>query len=144
MQSSALENALRTRVDALVQELSQLIRAEALALVRQALGGAALPAAAPARRKPGRPAGVRNAQAGAQRAGPAKRGRPAAAPSAQLEASMASVLGFVRQNPGQGLEGIGRGLKRDTSGLKPAVAKLLATKQLKTKGKARGTKYFAS
>lgn len=141
MQSPALENALRTRVDALVRDLSQLIRAEALALVRQALGGAALPAAAPARRKPGRPAG----SGAAKRAAPSgrKRGRPAAAPSPQLEATMSSVLGFVRQNPGQGLEGIGRGLKRDTAGLKPAVAKLLASKQLKTKGKARGTKYFA-
>jgi len=140
MQSPALEAALRTRVDALVQELSQLIRAEALALVRQALGGGMLPAAPVARRKPGRPAGSRNAKSVA---GGAKRGRPAAVPSAQLESAMASVLGFVRQNPGQGLEGIGRGLKRDTASLKPAVAKLLAAKQLKTKGKARGTKYFA-
>ena len=54
------------------------------------------------------------------------------------------LLTYVRSNPGEGLESIGKGLGLPTKELKLPVQKLLASKSVRTTGQKRGTKYFAS
>lgn len=53
------------------------------------------------------------------------------------------MLAQVKSKPGQRLEEIGRALRTDTGVLKRPIANLLSAKKLSTKGRKRGTKYFA-
>jgi hypothetical protein len=57
-------------------------------------------------------------------------------------AAVGKVLAYVRANPGQRLEEIGRGLRTDTAGLKRPIQVLVADGKLRTEGQKRGTKYF--
>ena len=98
-------------------------------------------------RGPGRPRGTGTPKGGS----PAKRGpgRPKATKSGGVRRSSADVeevaeqvLAYVRANPGQRLEEIGRGLGTDTAGLKLPVKELLGSGRVRTEGQKRGTKYF--
>ena len=60
-----------------------------------------------------------------------------------MDAVGGEVLSYVKTHPGSRLEEIGRGLKKDTSGLKLPVKELMGSGRLRTEGKKRGTKYFA-
>jgi hypothetical protein len=53
------------------------------------------------------------------------------------------VMAYIRANPGQRLEELGRGLRTDTAGLKRPIQVLVAGGKLRTEGQKRGTKYFA-
>ena len=137
--------SLRALVDQFVSDLSVLVHQQALDTVRAALGGGP----APKRRGPGRPRGSGKrgpgrppkARRGTRR--PRKAGRRARRSSADLEATSAKVLAYVRSNAGQRLEEIGRGLRRPTAGLKRPIQVLVAAGKLRTEGQKRGTKYFA-
>jgi predicted transcriptional regulator len=63
--------------------------------------------------------------------------------TADLEQTSARILAYVRSNPGQRLEEIGRGLDTATAGLKRPIQALLASGSLRTEGQKRGTRYFA-
>lgn len=53
------------------------------------------------------------------------------------------MLAYIKANPGQRLEQIGKGVKSPTKELKLPIQKLFEQKAISTKGEKRGTKYFA-
>ena len=55
-----------------------------------------------------------------------------------------SLLGYIKENPGERIEQIARALKVSTTDLKLPAQKLLAGRDVKTKGQRRGTHYFAT
>ena len=133
MANTNLDQEIRNRIQGFVDELSALVKQAALVSVQEAFGSAP-------RRGPGRPRAVAVAKgrpAGAARGARGKR------TSDQLESLATRFLGYVKSNPGQRLEQIGQGLKIHTKELKLPVAKLFEDKKISTKGKRRGTKYFA-
>lgn len=138
MKISSLDRELRARIDGFVNELSSLVKLSALEAVHQALGSKLNAEAAPAasadtvKRGPGRPP---KAAAASSKGG--KR-----SPDAVLKVA-ASVLSYIKANPGQRLEQIGKGVKSPTKELKLPVQKLFEQKAISTKGEKRGTKYFA-
>ena len=141
MKNPHLDTEIQSRISSFLDELSQLVKRQALEAVHEALGGAA----GPARRGPGRPRKVtvrpgRRPRAMAKRAVKGKRIRRSPEDLAKLQAT---ILATVRAKQGQRLEEIGRAMRTDTGVLKRPVAMLLASKKLKTQGKKRGTKYFS-
>lgn len=112
-----------------------MFKEAALESVRTALGDDA----APARRGPGRPPS--KAKAG-RRVGRPK-GRGGKRSTEQVDQMAERVLAYVKSNPGQGLEAIGKHIGIATKELKLPVIKLLGARQLKKSGQKRGTKYFA-
>lgn len=124
---------LRSLVESFVEQLKTLLRRSALETVQSALGEEA-----PARRgrKPG---SVRAAAAPA----PRLRKKGAKRTPEELEALVSSLVGYVRKNPGQRIEQIGAGLGIGTKELALPAKKLIADKQLRTKGQKRATTYFA-
>jgi hypothetical protein len=139
MATNNLDSEIQSRISAFLDELSGLVKKQALEAVHEALGQSA-----PARRGPGRPRKVsmrpgRRPKAMAKRGVRGKRIRRSTEDLAKLQTS---VLAQVRSKQGQRLEEIGRALKTDTGVLKRPVAMLLAAKKLKTTGAKRGTKYF--
>jgi len=138
MANNNLDSEIQSRIQSFLDELSQLVKAQALEAVHAALGQAA----GPARRGPGRPRKVsmspgRKPRMMAKRGG--KRVRRSPADLANLRASL---LDAVKAKQGQRLEEIGKAMKTDTAVLKRPMALLLAAKKLKTTGAKRGTKYF--
>ena len=139
MANTTLDNEIQSRISAFLDELSALIKQQALDSVQQALG-----ASGTTTRGPGRPRKVtmqrgRRPSAIVKRGVRGKRIRRSPEDLAKLQTS---VLAQVKSKAGQRLEEIGRALKTDTSELKRPIALLLASKKLKTQGKKRGTKYF--
>ena len=138
MASTHLDTEIQSRISSFLDELSLLVKRQALEAVHAALGEAV----GPARRGPGRPRAVsmrpgRKPRMIAKRGG--KRIRRSPEDLAKLQAS---ILAAVRSKQGQRLEEIGRAMKTDTAVLKRPMALLLAAKKVKTQGKKRGTKYF--
>lgn len=156
---SNAEHTIKLRVDAFVNDLSDLIRQSALEAVSDALkkGGVAAPAA-PAARRPGRPAKVVEAPVAAKPA--AKVGRPAKAASSASSAAAAKrragekrspvllaqvtdqVGNHIKSNPGQGVEQIAKALSTTTKELTLPIRKLLGDKKITSKGQKRATRYF--
>ena len=158
---SNAENNIKARVDAFVNDLSDLIRQSALEAVGDALrkGGASAPAA-PVARRPGRPAKVVEAPVAAKPA--AKVGRPAKASSGSSASAAAAakrragekrspvllaqvtdqVGNHIKSNPGQGVEQIAKALSTTTKELTLPIRKLLGDKKITSKGQKRATRYF--
>lgn len=157
---SNAENNIKARVDAFVNDLSDLIRQSALEAVGDALrkGGASAPAA-PVARRPGRPAKVVEAPVAAKPA--AKVGRPAKASGTSASAAAAAkrragekrspvllaqvtdqVGNHIKSNPGQGVEQIAKALSTTTKELTLPIRKLLGDKKITSKGQKRATRYF--
>jgi hypothetical protein len=137
MKNPHLDSEIASRIQSFLDELSGLVKRQALEAVHEALGGAA----APARRGPGRPRKV-SMRPGRKPRMIAKRGKRVRRSLQDLEKIAAQVLAHVKANAGHRLEQIGKAIKADTAVLKRPVALLLASKKLKTTGKKRGTKYF--
>jgi hypothetical protein len=139
--SLAMANSLDDRIRALVEqfaaELADLIRESAMETVSVALAGA-------------RPSPGRGGRRGAV-AAPVARGRGRAAsrekgakrPPDEIERLTGKLLDYVKGNPGQRIEQIADGMGTSTKELNLPAKKLIATKQLKTKGQKRATQYFA-
>ena len=154
---SNAENNIKNRVDAFVNDLSDLIRQSALEAVAEALkkGGEV---SLPAPRRPGRPAKVVEAPAPVKPAG--KPGRPAKAASSASSAAAAKrragekrspvllaqvtdqVGNHIKSNPGQGVEQIAKALSTTTKELTLPIRKLLGDKKITSKGQKRATRYF--
>ncbi len=140
MKNSPLDRELRSRIDAFVNELTNLVKLSALEAVHEALGstlnagvaGGAAPAAAPTagKRGPGRPP-------------KAARGKGGKRSPEDVLKTAATVLSHIKANPGQRLEQIGKAVKMPTKDLKLPIQKLFEQKVINTKGEKRGTKYFA-
>ena len=151
-----LEVELRARVDAFISDLSSIIHRRVLEAVSEALKQGA-PAAAPAPvKKVGRPAKVKAVakpapvKSAAKPAAPApKPVAPAAAQSKfgekrspqQLAQITQQVHGYIKSNPGQGVEQIAKALQTSTKELTLPIRKLLASKKISSKGQRRATRY---
>ena len=155
---SNAEHTIKLRVDAFVNDLSDLIRQSALEAVAEALKKGGEVSAAPVARRPGRPAKVVEAPVAAKPAG--KPGRPAKASSAASSAAAAKrragekrspvllaqvtdqVGNHIKSNPGQGVEQIAKALSTTTKELTLPIRKLLGDKKITSKGQKRATRYF--
>jgi hypothetical protein len=155
---SNAENNIKNRVDAFVNDLSDLIRQSALEAVAEALKKGGEVSSAPVARRPGRPAKVVEAPVAAKPAG--KPGRPAKASSAASSAAAAKrragekrspvllaqvtdqVGNHIKSNPGQGVEQIAKALSTTTKELTLPIRKLLGDKKITSKGQKRATRYF--
>jgi hypothetical protein len=135
MKRSSIDQEIRTRINAFVDEVSALLRGSALEAVQAALGGevSGRSAQAPGRRR-GRPPGK------AKRA----KGKRERRDSSQVEALAERVHAYVKSHAGERLEEISKGLGIASKHLKLPVSKLLAARAVKTTGQKRGTKYHAS
>jgi hypothetical protein len=155
---SNAENNIKNRVDAFVNDLSDLIRQSALEAVAEALKKGGEVSSAPVARRPGRPAKVVEAPVAAKPAG--KPGRPAKSSSAASQAAAAKrragekrspvllaqvtdqVGNHIKSNPGQGVEQIAKALSTTTKELTLPIRKLLGDKKITSKGQKRATRYF--
>jgi hypothetical protein len=160
------ENNIKNRVDAFVNDLSDLIRQSALEAVAEALkkGGesssSSSSSSSPVARRPGRPAKNAEAPVAAKPAG--KPGRPAKSSSSSSSSSAAAakrragekrspvllaqvtdqVGNHIKSNPGQGVEQIAKALSTTTKELTLPIRKLLGDKKITSKGQKRATRYF--
>jgi ElaB/YqjD/DUF883 family membrane-anchored ribosome-binding protein len=121
---------IRDRIEEFVNQLNQLVRQTALESVQDALGSGA-----GAGRGRGRGAARAAIGRGARRKGEKRS-------SDQIAETTKAVTTYVRKNPGQGVEAIAKGLGTVTKELTLPIRKLVAERQLKTKGQKRATKYF--
>jgi len=106
--------------------MQELVRQSALEAVQEALGAA------------GTATPRRNSARASAAAG--KRVRRSADGLAQIGAS---ILDYVRANPGEGVEVISAALGMTSKELRRPIQMLIADGKLKTKGQKRGTTYFA-
>src|SRR5262249_23664096 len=148
---SDVKNEIRTRVDAFVDELSDLVRQAALAAVEEALKKGEV---TPPARKAGRPAKpAAPAESHEEKKTPRTRGRPAAAKGAKRRAGekrspavlaqvTEQVFNHIKANAGQGVEQIAKALGTTTKELTLPIRKLLAEKKVTSKGQKRATRYF--
>jgi hypothetical protein len=125
------ETELRDIVDTFIAQLKDVIRRSTLETVQSALGDEG-----PARSR-GRRSAAASPRAGAGRRKGAKRSPE------ELEALVSNLLNYVKKNPGQRIEQIGEALGTATKELAIPAKKLIAEKQLRTKGQKRATTYFA-
>jgi hypothetical protein len=138
--ANSLDERIRARVEQFAAELAELIRESAMETVSAALAGA--------RPSPGR-GGGRRGGAAAVAARPAARGRApgrekgAKRPPEEIERLTGRLLDYVKSNPGQRIEQIADGMGTSTKELNLPAKKLIATKQLRTKGQKRATQYFS-
>ena len=124
-----VESAIRARVEAFASELVALIRLSAVDVVTEALGGAG-----PSRRRgSGRSVGA-----------PPSSHRPKGAKrDPKVLAALTEKLGaFIKKNPGQRIEQIGKALSIATKELALPVKKLVAAKMISSKGQKRATTYY--
>lgn len=123
---TSVESEIRSRVEAFTAELVALIRASAVDVVNAALGRA----------------GVRGRRGRAPSPAVSTRAKGAKRSSEEL-ARLTDTLGaFIKKNPGLRIEQIGKALGLSTKDLALPVKKLLAAKQISTKGQKRSTTYF--
>lgn len=154
---SDVENELKTRVDAFVNELSDLVRQAALEAVTAALKKGEVPTPTP--RKAGRPtkaaAPMEAPEEKKSSARSARAPRPAAAApkgpkrragekrSPQILAQVTEqVFNHIKANQGQGVEQIAKALGTTTKELTLPIRKLLGEKKVTSKGQKRATRYF--
>ena len=136
--ANSLDDRIRARVEQFAAELADLIRESAMETVSVALAGA--------RPSPGR-GGRRSAAVVAVRSPgrgrAASREKGAKRPPDEIERLTGRLLDYIKGNPGQRIEQIADGMGTSTKELNLPAKKLIAGKQLKTKGQKRATQYFA-
>lgn len=116
-------------------ELTQLVRRDALQQVLSALGGDEDPRAA------GRPRATRKASSKPR---PARAGRRVRRSTEDVAGMGERLLAHVKANPGQRGEQIAAALKTDVKTMRLPMLKLIAEKKVRTEGQRRGMTYFAS
>ena len=121
---SAIDREIRQRIESFVAELSRLIRQTAVDSVQQALAGAD---------------GAKRSRGSGPTSIRPKGGKRS---STEIASTARSVANWVRQNPGQGVERIARGLNTPTKELTLPIKKLISEKRLSSQGQKRATKYF--
>ncbi len=149
-----VQTQIASRIDAFVVELEALLRRAALEAVSAALGAgsatatAARPGPAPRRRVRTRTRAATSSKAAPSAAAttgsklPAKPKKGGKRSPEQLAKIDAAVQGFVKANPGKGVEHMAKSLGVPSGDLKSRVALLIDAKKLKKTGVKRATKYF--
>jgi len=136
--ANSLDDRIRARVELFASELAELIRESAMETVSVALAGAR-----PSPGRGGRRAAAAAAVRGAGRGRAASREKGAKRPPDEIERLTGRLLDYVKGNPGQRIEQIADGMGTSTKELNLPAKKLIAGKQLRTKGQKRATQYFA-
>lgn len=131
MAKTDIDEKIRGMVEAFASDLAGLIRESAMQTVRDALGGApsGRGGAKRAVRAPSAPAG-RRLPKGAKR------------PPDEIVKLTSRLLDYVKGHKGERIEQIAKGMGVSTRELNLPVKKLIATKQVKTRGQKRATQYF--
>lgn len=129
MAKTDIDSRIRGLVETFASDLTALIRESAFDTVRAALGDSA-------------PSGRRGGRAVA--GGAARRALPKGAkrPPGEIEKLTARLLEYVKGHKGERIEQIAKGMGVSTRELNLPVKKLLAGKQIRTKGHKRATQYF--
>jgi hypothetical protein len=128
--SMPLDSAVRDRIETFANELTELVRESALEVVRLALGDGG----GGVRRGGTRAASPRAAIGGRSKG--SKR-------DPKILAALTDKLGsFIKKNPGQRIEQIGKALGIATKELTLPIKKLILAKEVSTKGQRRATTYF--
>jgi hypothetical protein len=136
--ANSLDDRIRARVEQFAAELADLIRESAMETVSAALTGAR-----PSAGRGGRRAAAAVVVRGAGRGRAASREKGAKRPPDEIERLTGKLLDYVKGNPGQRIEQIADGMGTSTKELNLPAKKLIAGKQLKTKGQKRATQYFS-
>jgi hypothetical protein len=126
-----INKQIRERIDSFVGELSELVRRAALETLSDAIGSSA--------NGLGKLARGRRADAGFGLLGGGRGGKRS---PDEIENTSKSIIDYVRQNPGEGVEQISKALGTPSRELTLPIRKLVATGQLSTQGQKRATKYF--
>ncbi len=137
--ANSFDDRIRARVEQFAAELAELIRESAMETVSAALTGARPSSGRGGRRAAAAVAPVRG---GGGRGRTASREKGAKRPPDEIERLTGRLLDYVKGNPGQRIEQIADGMGTSTKELNLPAKKLIATKQLKTKGQKRATQYF--
>src|SRR5262249_20986768 len=149
---TTLDQQLRSRTEAFLADLDSLVRRLALEAVSSALGAGpktAAPAKAP-KAAPAKPASKRAPapkKAAPATKAPAKKASTNRSPGekrppGELAALVEKLAGYIRGNPGQGAEAIGRALGVPTREMNLPIKKLLGARRIRSEGRKRATKYF--
>ena len=125
------KDAIREAVEAFVEELKGIIEQSALESVRSLLDASSSSTG----RAP------KATRAAVTTAG-TRRGKGAKRAPEELEALTKKLRTFIAKNPGQRVEQIGKSLDMPTKELALPIKKLIAEKQIGTKGQKRATTYF--
>jgi hypothetical protein len=144
-----IQDELRSRIDAFVDELAGIVRQSALEAVRSALGEAGAPravshaaaAAPPSRGRRGRPRGAvrRTAAKSVVRV----RAKPGQKRDPKVLARLVDRLAtYIATNPGQRIEQINKALGVPTKDLSLPIKKLLRAGRISSKGQKRSTTYL--
>jgi len=136
--ANSLDDRIRARVEQFAAELAELIRESAMETVSAALAGAR-----PSSGRGRRAAAATPVRAAAGRGRAASREKGAKRPPDEIERLTGKLLDYVKGNPGQRIEQIADGMGTSTKELNLPAKKLIAGKQLRTKGQKRATQYFA-
>lgn len=130
-----IDSELSSRIQAFAGELQDLLRQQALASVRSALGGTGRAASAS-------PASQAHAKGPSRPAKPSRKRR--ARTGADLSAITEPILSLLRATPGQRADALARALGTTPKELKRPIDRLLADGAVRKEGKARATRYFAT
>ncbi len=131
------DSQMKARIQVFTQELTELVREAAMATLREALGESQ------PRRGKARQAAPLVLSPLPFKARPERGGTRIKRSPEELQGLSSTLLEYVTKNPGQRIEAIAAGLGISTKELNLPAKKLLAEKQLKTKGHKRATEYFA-
>ena len=138
----SVSDEIRVRIQAFTTELEQLVRQAAISAVQESFGVSG--ASAPARSVPRASNGAPPATIGSVKAATRRSKKGGKRDPKLIEALVGRVGDYVKQHPGEGVEGIAKGLNVTTHDITLPVTKLLAAKTIKKKGQKRATKYFPS
>ena len=142
MPTKDIESAIRSSIDNLVAELTDLIRESALETVREALTNELIPmprSVGRPRKKSGRGPGRPRKTGGTAK----KSGKRVRRTMEDLEGYADRIQGYVQSHPGIGVVAISKGVRLTTKDVKRPIQMLLADKRIRTEGAKRGTTYFA-
>lgn len=147
----SIHGEISARIQKFVSELEVLVRQAAIEAVTTSLGGDTAPKAAALRIVSVAPSAPPSASAAKPTAAKPTTGKPttgkhrkgAKRTPEQLAKIDAAILAHVKANSGQGVEQMAKGMNMPSHDLKPRVALLVDSKQLKKTGVKRATKYFA-
>lgn len=132
MANTDVNQQIRDRIQAFVNELSELVKQATLESVQEALQGTY---SQPTARKGGRKS--------SGMASPGRRPKGGKRTPEELEALVAKLLRHIQTNPGQRMEQLAASLDIPSKELTLPIKKLLQENRLRTKGQKRATAYFA-
>lgn len=135
MANSDVNREIHDRIQAFVDELSELVKQATLESVQDALQGRPVPASISVRGGGRAAASARSAALRAKKGG--KR------TPEELDALTAKLLRHIQGNPGQRMEQLAVALNLPSKELTLPIKKLLQENRLRTKGQKRATAYFA-